>query len=92
MGTRKGETAGDYARMVSAEVRRVLGDKRVSGNYLARELNVSQNYLSKRLRDQLPFTLNDVERIAGVLGMEFEELVLPAATAYDRKKSPREGK
>lgn len=92
MGTRKGEEAGDYARMVSAEVRRVMGDKRVSGNYLARELNVSQNYLSKRLRNQLPFTLNDIERIAAVLDMDFDELVVPAAAAYDRKKNIREGK
>jgi transcriptional regulator with XRE-family HTH domain len=69
--------------MVSAEVRSVMGNLRISGLRLSQGVGVSQNYLSKRLRDELPFTIDDIELIAGVLGVDYETLVLPAAHSYD---------
>lgn len=77
MATRKADAPGDYARAVSKEVRSQLGILRISQATLARRTNLSENYLSKRLRDEFPFTLNDIERIAGALGLEFEALAIP---------------
>jgi transcriptional regulator with XRE-family HTH domain len=53
-----------------------MGKKWVSGAKLAAATGLSQNYLSKRLRDELPFTLNDVERIAKALDIDATILVL----------------
>jgi transcriptional regulator with XRE-family HTH domain len=41
---------------------------------LATATGLSRNYLSKRLRDEVPFTLNDVEVICEVLGIQLPKL------------------
>ena len=40
---------------------------RVTGIGLAMKVGMSQNYLAKRLRDELPFTLDDVEKLVSGL-------------------------
>lgn len=62
-----------------------MARRRISQVALAEHMGVSQNYVSKRLRDELPFTLNDVEVIARVLGLSFTEL---AAAAAQHLKEP----
>lgn len=60
-----------------------MGKKRWSGARVAAATGLSQNYLSKRLRDELPFTLNDLDRIARVLGVDATSLALAST---DRPK------
>ena len=55
--------SGALARAVSAEVRAAMGRHRISGAQLAALLGVSQNYIATRLRDESPFTINDIENI-----------------------------
>lgn len=57
----------DLARCVSAEIRARMGAQRWSANRLAPLARMSQNYLSVRLRDEKPFTLDDVEALLEVL-------------------------
>lgn len=80
------DAAGEYARLVSAEVRSQMGIRRVSGLWLAGTCDFSQNYLSKRLRDELPFTLNDVEEIADAMGLDYLTLVIPPSRRFDDKR------
>lgn len=63
-----------------------MGKKRFTGLQLSQTSKLSQNYLAKRLRDELPFTLNDIQKIADALGIKYSDLVLPAALAHDRAK------
>jgi len=55
---------------VAEEIRGLLGKRRVSQAELARQLGQSQMWVSDRLRGAQPLDLNDVERIAGVLGVQ----------------------
>ncbi|GAA3404979.1 helix-turn-helix domain-containing protein [Pseudarthrobacter polychromogenes] len=45
-----------------------MGRHRVSGMQLANLTGVSQNYIASRLRDESPFTVNDIENICKALG------------------------
>jgi transcriptional regulator with XRE-family HTH domain len=63
-----------------------MGIKRVSGVKLAAACNVSQNYLSKRLRGEFPFTLNDVEQIAEALELDYLTLVIPPSRRFDERR------
>lgn len=40
-----------------------MAAKRVSGKTLAAQAGMSQNYLAKRLRDEAPFTLDDLDAL-----------------------------
>ncbi len=51
----------------------------MSGNTLAGRIGKSQNYVAVRLRDEKPFTLDDVELIADVLSNEGVERFLEDA-------------
>lgn len=50
-------------RCVSAEIRARLAASRSSGLELAQNIGKSQNYVAKRLRDEAPFTIDDIEKI-----------------------------
>lgn len=45
-----------------------MGRHRISGMQLANLTGVSQNYIASRLRDESPFTVNDIENICKALG------------------------
>jgi transcriptional regulator with XRE-family HTH domain len=62
---------------VAEEIRAMLGRKRVTGRELARRLGVSQPWVSQRLTGHMDISLNDLQRIADALGLDFAEL-LPA--------------
>lgn len=51
-----------------------MADQRVTAQALAEATGISRSYLGKRLRDEAPFTLNDVEAISRALGMDLPEL------------------
>jgi hypothetical protein len=62
------------AREFSAHVRMVMGRDGVTTQGLALKLGISRTYLGKRLRDEVPFTLNDVECICDALGIEMPKI------------------
>lgn len=63
MNTKKTGTKTVLARSVSAELRARMAALRLSGASLAAEAGMSQNYFATRLRDEKPFTLDDIDRI-----------------------------
>lgn len=67
------------AAAVAAEIRAAMGRHRISGNQLAQMTGISQNYVAKRLRDEAPFTLNDVQRICEALDEDYIGLINGAA-------------
>ena len=72
------------ARAVSAEIRARLAAKRISGKKLAHHIGLSQNYVAKRLRDEAPFTIDDIELIVEALDVE-EEAAHFISAAYERQ-------
>lgn len=79
MDTNK-KTQTVLARAVAAELRARMAVMRLSGSALAAKAGMSQNYLAKRLRDEMPLTLDDLETIVKVLGTDLtpEAFVLQA--------------
>ena len=80
---------------VAEEIRALLARRRMSGRELARRLDVSPGWVSFRLTGTQPIDLNDLERIAGVLGVTIIDLLPPAArqgaaiAAYAHRRSTR---
>lgn len=70
--------SGPLARAISSEIRAAMARHRVSGAQLARDTDRSQSYLSKRLRDESSFTINDVEDICRVLDEPVASLLAKA--------------
>lgn len=65
-----------YARAIAAEIRALMAVERVSVRELAAGVeDRSLNYLAIRLRDEKPFTLDDLEQICDRLGENVEALV-----------------
>ena len=64
--------SGPLSRAISEEIRATLARKRVTAKQLALECGLSPTYINKRLRDEAPFTLNDLEIIAGKLGGDLD--------------------
>jgi transcriptional regulator with XRE-family HTH domain len=52
----------------------VMAREGVTTQALAEKLEVSRTYLGKRLRDEMAFTLTDVEAISNALGLELPKL------------------
>lgn len=65
---------GPLARAFSERVRVEMARQRVTAQALADTTGLSRNYLGKRLRDEVPFTLNDVESISHALKMDLPEM------------------
>ena len=63
MPSGKQPESGKFARAISAEIRSAMARQRMSGAQLASKTDRSQSYISKRLRDEVAFTANDVEEI-----------------------------
>jgi transcriptional regulator with XRE-family HTH domain len=84
MPSGKQSESGQLAAAVAAEIRAAMGRHRVSGNQLAQMTGISQNYIAKRLRDEAPFTLNDVEKICDSLGEDYMGLMNGAAAHIKR--------
>lgn len=70
MPSGKQPESGPLSRAFSARVHAAMEERGgVTITALAQATGVSRNYLSKRLRNEVPFTLNDVEAISRVLRM-----------------------
>lgn len=75
MPSGKEAASGPLARAVSAEVRATMARHRISGAKLAGMVGMSQSYISRRLLDDAPFTLNDVEAICAALDEPLADFV-----------------
>jgi transcriptional regulator with XRE-family HTH domain len=65
---------GPLARAFSAHVNLVMEQEGITKAAMARATGLSRTYLSKRLRDEVPFTINDLEAISVALGLKLPEL------------------
>ena len=65
-----------------------MGRKRMSGAKLAKQLGVSDMWVSYRLRGVQPIDLNDLERIADALGVPVIDL-FPRDTVRPNNRSTR---
>jgi transcriptional regulator with XRE-family HTH domain len=70
MPSGKQPAPGQLARAFSAHVRTLKDDQGITTQALATSAGMSRNYLGKRLRDEVSFTLNDVEALCKALGIE----------------------
>lgn len=75
------------ARCVAAEIRARLAAQRKSGKWLAEQIGLSQNYVAKRLRDEAPFTLDDIELIveAVELGSDPHDFIVRAFRRHNEE-------
>jgi DNA-binding phage protein len=74
MPTGKQPEPSPLARAFSSHVRVVMAQQRVTAQALAEKTGLSRSYLGKRLRDEVPFSLNDVEAISVALGLKLPDL------------------
>ena len=59
---------------VAEEVRALLARKRMTGADVAEAIKRSPMYVSRRVRGEVAFDLDDIQRIAEVLGVEIGDL------------------
>jgi transcriptional regulator with XRE-family HTH domain len=67
--------ASSLSDRVAEEIRVVLARRRVRQSQLARELGVSEQWISVRLLGKQPIDLNDLARIAEALGVQVTDLI-----------------
>lgn len=60
---------------VAEEVRALIGRRRTTGAKLAEAIGRSEMYVSRRLRGETAFDLDDLERIAAILNVEVSDLL-----------------
>jgi len=60
---------------VAEEIRALMGRREINKTELARRLGVSDMWVGRRLRRQLPFDLDDLQKIATVLGVTVSDLL-----------------
>lgn len=75
---RKQPVSGRFARTVAAEVRAAMARRYLSAAQLAELAGLSRSYIGKRLRNETPFTLNDIEAICAALGEEPTDFIQAA--------------
>lgn len=78
---RKQPASGPFARAVAAEVRACMAREWISATQLAARTGLSRSYLGKRLRDETPFTLNDIEAIVSAFGGSMLDFMRAASRA-----------
>lgn len=60
---------------VAEEIRSLMARRRISGVRLASEIGRTQAYVSRRLVGEVAFDVDDLERIARVLGVSVQALL-----------------
>jgi transcriptional regulator with XRE-family HTH domain len=61
---------GPLARAISAEIRTIMAERRLTAQALAELAGLSRSYLGKRLRDEASLTSNDIEAICEALNID----------------------
>jgi DNA-binding phage protein len=65
---------GPLARAFSGHVRMIMARDRITAQALAEASGLTRSYLGKRLRDEVSFTINDLEAISLALGLDLPKL------------------
>lgn len=74
---------------VAAEVRSLMGRYKVTQIQLAAVLDLPQSAVSARVNGKRPFTLDDLERLAGFFGVEPQEIL--GGTRLGPRPTPPDG-
>lgn len=74
MGRKKNEVS-DFNRQISRAIRSGMGIRRLSGRALSRQINKSETYVRARVKDEIEWTLSDIESICDAWGITPEELL-----------------
>lgn len=74
----------DLDQLVTAAVRAELGWQRMSQSALAEALGETDNWVSRRLRDEVPITVKELSRIAAVLKVSVMDLMQKKHEEMDR--------
>jgi BetR domain len=64
-----------FRQLVAAEVRAHLARHKMSGRELSRRLGEANTWATRRLSGDVPFDVDDLERVAQVLGMAAMDLL-----------------
>jgi len=78
---------GPLARAVSAQVRALMAERRMTAQALAEAAGLSRSYLGKRLRDESSFTVNDIEAICTALDEQLETFSIEVVRRRKREKA-----
>lgn len=84
MSTDVDDTTPGLSAFVADEIAALLGRRRMSKAELARRLKVDETWVGKRLSGRTAFGLDDIERIAPVLGVDATELLPPRSERSER--------
>lgn len=84
-----GKRLSDY---VAGEIRATLARGRTTGRELAEKLGVSRSWVSYRLTGTTEITLNDLEKIAGALGVGVSSLLPQEARSQTTREYVRQPK
>lgn len=79
---------GPLNSLIVDEIRRELGSKRISQNAVSRSIGVTPLTVGRLLRGERPMSLNQVDQIAGVLGLTGLDLVLGAINREIHSRQP----
>lgn len=69
----------ERSQQVAGEVRALLARRRISGKQLAAHLGISQFAVSRRLRGETPFSIDELSCAAEFLGVPVEQLIAAQA-------------
>ena len=61
---------GPLARAISATLRSIMADRRITARDLAAKAGLSRSYLGKRLRDEASLSSNDIEALCKALDVD----------------------
>lgn len=75
-------SADSLRAQVAGEVRALMARQRISGSRLAVMLGESQKWVSRRTTGEVPFDVDDLERIASALDVGVHELLQQKPTVY----------
>jgi transcriptional regulator with XRE-family HTH domain len=75
MARHTSDTPGPFALLVAAEIRREMGDMRMSGRALAQAIGKSEKYVRERVNNNFEFSLNDIEAFCQIIGVSPEEFI-----------------
>ncbi|WP_409331680.1 helix-turn-helix domain-containing protein [Trujillonella humicola] len=64
---------------VASVIRSMLEERGWSGRQLARETGINQASVARKLREESPFDLDDLQAVAQAMGVELTEIVHAAA-------------
>ena len=74
MGRKKIEVS-DFGKQISRGIRAGMGVRRLTGRALSRQIGRSETYIRARIKDEVEWTLSDIERICDVWGITPDQLL-----------------